>query len=203
MEKLLLEERIRVNEKDKKAVRDVMKELFGTAGVAEDEDSIMKNFQRYAQNTINEILPLEPQYQNYQYPGKKALMLIAPSDKAVFGQEEKVVFDKHGHDGCFELYSMSLIQKIQGIFPDLEDQTTYGLNGKLIPSLHAVYFPLSSLRTSTVFIVQPAGTSKTSGLSLFISINSIPALKQVSNVTPCFSIWLYIFSAAPPTGFNP
>ena len=52
---------------------------------------------------------------------------------------------KHGHDGCFELYSMSLIQKIQGIFPDLEDQTTYGLNGKLIPSLHAVYFPLSSL----------------------------------------------------------
>ena len=78
-------------------------------------------------------------------PGKKALMLIAPSDKAVFGQEEKVVFDKHGHDGCFELYSMSLIQKIQGIFPDLEDQTTYGLNWKLIPSLHAVYFPLSSL----------------------------------------------------------
>ena len=73
VEKLLLEERIRVNEKDKKAVRDVMKELFGTAGVAEDEDSIMKNFQRYAQNTINEILRLEPQYQNYQYPGKKAL----------------------------------------------------------------------------------------------------------------------------------
>lgn len=33
-----------------------MKELFGTAGVAEDEDSIMKNFQRYGQNTINEIL---------------------------------------------------------------------------------------------------------------------------------------------------
>ena len=73
VEKLLLEERIRVNEKDKKAVRDVMKELFGTAGVAEDEDSIMKNFQRYAQNTINEILRLEPQYQNYKYPGKKVL----------------------------------------------------------------------------------------------------------------------------------
>ena len=32
----------------------------------EDEDGIMKNFQRYAQNTINEILRLEPQYQNYQ-----------------------------------------------------------------------------------------------------------------------------------------
>ena len=73
VEKLLMEERIRVPEKDKKAVRDVMKEVFGTAGVAEDEDSIMKNFQRYAQNTINEILRLEPQYQRYAFPGKKVL----------------------------------------------------------------------------------------------------------------------------------
>ncbi len=72
-EKLLLEERIRVNEKDKKAVRDVMRELFGTAGVAEDEDSIMKNFQSYAKHTMDEILRLEPQYQNYKYPGKKVL----------------------------------------------------------------------------------------------------------------------------------
>ncbi len=73
VEKLLMEERIRVSDRDKKAVRDVMKEVFGTAGVAEDEDSIMKNFQRYAQNTINEILLLEPQYQNYRYPGKTVL----------------------------------------------------------------------------------------------------------------------------------
>ena len=73
VEKLLMEERIRVPEKDKKTVRDVMKEVFGTAGVAEDEDSIMKNFQRYAQNTINEILRLEPQYQRYAFPGKKVL----------------------------------------------------------------------------------------------------------------------------------
>ena len=74
VEKLLMEERVRVNEKDKKAVRDVMKEVFGTSGVAEDEDSIMKNFQRYAQNSINEILRLEPQYQRYtSFPGKKAL----------------------------------------------------------------------------------------------------------------------------------
>jgi len=73
VEKLLMEERIRVPENDKKAVRDVMKEVFGTAGVAEDEDSIMKNFQRYAQNTINEILRLEPQYQRYAFPGKKVL----------------------------------------------------------------------------------------------------------------------------------
>ena len=73
VEKLLLEKRIRVNEKDKRAVRDVMKELFGTAGAAEDEDSIMKNFQRYAQNMVGAILPLEPQYEKYAYPGKIVL----------------------------------------------------------------------------------------------------------------------------------
>ena len=73
VEKLLMEERVRVADKDKKAVRDVMKEVFGTGSVAEDEDTIMKNFQRYAQNTINEILRLEPQYQNHAYPGRKVL----------------------------------------------------------------------------------------------------------------------------------
>ena len=73
VEKLLMEERIRVADKDKKAVRDVMKEVFGTGSVAEDEDTIMKNFQRYAENTIHEIQRLEPQYQTYAYPGKKVL----------------------------------------------------------------------------------------------------------------------------------
>ena len=73
VEKLLMEERIRVADKDKKAVRDVMKEVFGTGSVAEDEDTIMKNFQRYAQNTVHDILLLEPQYQRYAYPGKKVL----------------------------------------------------------------------------------------------------------------------------------
>ena len=77
-------------------------------------------------------------------PGKKALMLMVPSISSTFGQEEKVIFDKPGHDGSFQLYSMTLIQKIQKIFPALEDQTSYWLIGKLIPSIHAVYFPLNS-----------------------------------------------------------
>lgn len=72
-EKLLMEERVRVSDKDKKAVRDVMKETFGAATAAEDEDTIMKNFQRYAQNTIYEIERLEVNYKQYPYPGKKVL----------------------------------------------------------------------------------------------------------------------------------
>ena len=73
VEKLLMEERIRVNDKDKKAVRDVMKEVFGAATSAEDEDTIMKNFQRYAQNTIYELERLEVYYKEHRYPGKKVI----------------------------------------------------------------------------------------------------------------------------------
>ena len=51
--------------KDKKVVKDVMKEVFGVGSVSDDDDTIMKNFQRYAQNTINEILRLEPQYERF------------------------------------------------------------------------------------------------------------------------------------------
>ena len=72
-EKLLMEERVRVSDKDKKAVRDVMKETFRATTSAEDEDTIMKNFQRYAQHTIDEIEKLEVNYKQYPYPGKKVL----------------------------------------------------------------------------------------------------------------------------------
>lgn len=73
VEKLLMEERVRVSEKDKKAVRDVMKEVFHTTVSAEDEDTIMKNFQRYASNMVNEMDKLEVYYKQYDYPGKKVL----------------------------------------------------------------------------------------------------------------------------------
>ncbi len=73
VEKLLMEERTRVPDKDKKAVRDVMKEVFQTTTSAEDEDTIMKNFQRYAQNTIYEMERLEVYYKEHRYPGKKVL----------------------------------------------------------------------------------------------------------------------------------
>ncbi len=72
-EKLLMEERVRVSDKDKKAVRDVMKEAFGATVSSEDEDTIMKNFQRFAQNKIDEIERLEVKYTQYSYPGKKVL----------------------------------------------------------------------------------------------------------------------------------
>ena len=73
VEKLLMEERVRVSDKDKKAVRDVMKETFGATVPSEDEDVIMKNFQRFVQNKIDEIERLEVKYTQCAYPGKKVL----------------------------------------------------------------------------------------------------------------------------------
>ena len=64
---------MRVSEKDKKAVRDVMKEVFHTTVSTEDEDSIMKSFQSYAYNMANEMERAEVDYKKYDYPGKKVL----------------------------------------------------------------------------------------------------------------------------------
>ena len=74
-EKLLMEERVRVSDKDKKAVRDVMKETFGATISSEDEDTIMKNFQRCAQGKMDEIERFEVKYTQYSYPGKKVLSI--------------------------------------------------------------------------------------------------------------------------------
>lgn len=73
VDKLLMEVRIRVTEKDKKAVQKVIKELFGTSLVSEDEDTGMQNFQNYSQKRIDEMDSLQINYQHYVYPGKKVI----------------------------------------------------------------------------------------------------------------------------------
>lgn len=72
-EKLLMEERVRVSEKDKKEVRDVMKEVFHTPIVPDDEDAMMADFKRHANDMINELKDLEINYIKYNYPGKKVI----------------------------------------------------------------------------------------------------------------------------------
>jgi len=73
VEKLLMEERVRVSEREKKAVRTVMKELFGTSGASEDEDATMRNFQNYSKDMISEMNAMEVNYRHYAYPGKKVI----------------------------------------------------------------------------------------------------------------------------------
>ncbi len=70
-EKLMTEKRIKANEKQKKSVREVMKELFNVTSSSDDDDAIMKSFLGYASNLKNELEKLEIRYQTQPaYPGK-------------------------------------------------------------------------------------------------------------------------------------
>ena len=73
VDKLLMEVRIKVPEKEKKAVQKVIKEMFGASLVTEDEDSGMITFQNYAEKRITEMEKLEVNYAHYAYPGKKVI----------------------------------------------------------------------------------------------------------------------------------
>lgn len=73
IDKLLMEVKEKVSDKDKKAVQKVIKELFGTSLVSDDEDEGMRSFINYAQKRINEMEKLEIGYQQYAYPGKKVI----------------------------------------------------------------------------------------------------------------------------------
>jgi hypothetical protein len=73
LDKLLMEVRTRVPEKDKKAVQTVIKELFGSSLTTEDEDSGMRTFQKYSENRIAEMNTLAVNYNHYAYPGKVVL----------------------------------------------------------------------------------------------------------------------------------
>ena len=70
-EKLMMERRVRANDKQKKAVREVMKELFHVNPSGEDDDVLMSSFMSYAAKLKAEIEKLEIRYASQpQYPGK-------------------------------------------------------------------------------------------------------------------------------------
>ncbi len=73
-EKLMTEKRIRANEKQKKAVREVMKELFHVSSASEDDDALMSSFMKYASNLKSELEKFEIRYGSQpQYPGKSVI----------------------------------------------------------------------------------------------------------------------------------
>lgn len=73
VEKLMMEVRVRVPDKDKKAVRDVMKELFHTSFAAEDEDLVMNKFMDCCQKLVGDLESLNVGYEKTAYPGKKVV----------------------------------------------------------------------------------------------------------------------------------
>ena len=81
-ERLMTEKRVRASEKQKKAVREVMKELFGVSPSSDDDDAVMGSFVKYAGNLKNELEKLEIHYRNQPlYPGKS----LVTSGKKLLG----------------------------------------------------------------------------------------------------------------------
>ncbi|HHX62488.1 MAG TPA: BREX system P-loop protein BrxC, partial [Epulopiscium sp.] len=71
IEKLLTEKREKANDRQKKAVKEIMKELFNVTPVSDEDDSMLRSFQQYASNLKNDIEKLEIYYSNEpSYPGK-------------------------------------------------------------------------------------------------------------------------------------
>lgn len=75
LEKLMVEKRIKANEKQKKAAKVVMKELFHVTTSSDDDDAIMKSFLGYASKLKNELERIEIHYTNQSaYPGKQLVI---------------------------------------------------------------------------------------------------------------------------------
>lgn len=73
VEKLMMEERVRVADKDKKVVRDVLKELFHTSSPSDDEDAVMDYFISFANKFITELRFMKKDYDRAKYPGLKVI----------------------------------------------------------------------------------------------------------------------------------
>lgn len=74
-EKLMTEKKTRPSEKQKKAVREVMKELFNSAPTSDDDDAIMKSFLDYTRALKTDLEKLEIHYSTEPaYPGKRLVL---------------------------------------------------------------------------------------------------------------------------------
>lgn len=73
-EKLLMERRERVSDREKRVVKDVMKELFHyPIGGTDDEDALMKAFLDCARNLAEKLKRTAAYYHDVQYPGDKVI----------------------------------------------------------------------------------------------------------------------------------
>lgn len=73
LEKLLTERREKATDNQKRAVREVMKECFGVTSVNDDDDTMMRSFQRYSGSVLNELEKFEILYQSHPFPGQKVV----------------------------------------------------------------------------------------------------------------------------------
>lgn len=73
VEKLQMAEHVRIPDKEKKAVRTVLKELFHAGSVSDDEETLMQEFQRRSHSLLQDMNDYFREYQSCRYPGKKVI----------------------------------------------------------------------------------------------------------------------------------
>ena len=69
LEKLMIEKRERVSDKDKKTVRELLKELFGNATATDDEDALMNTFVSHTGIMMEEMQNFKGRASAGKYPG--------------------------------------------------------------------------------------------------------------------------------------
>lgn len=74
IDKLMTEKRDKVSDRDKKAVKDIIKNVFKIAYSNDDEDAIMRDFRRYAESCQRELADFECRYGTAHYPGKQIVL---------------------------------------------------------------------------------------------------------------------------------
>ena len=73
-ERLMMDRREKATDRQKKIVRDVMKELFKVTSVSDDDDALMRSFMAYAESFKGKLEQLEIHYQNQpKYPGHQVI----------------------------------------------------------------------------------------------------------------------------------
>ena len=70
----MMERREKATDKQKKSVREVMKELFKASSASDDDDALMKSFMTYAESFKGKLEQLEIHCQNQpRYPGRQVI----------------------------------------------------------------------------------------------------------------------------------
>lgn len=107
VEKLLTERREKASDNQKKAVREVIKELFGTSSVNEDDDAMMRSFQNYSKNMLNELEKFEIMYQSKSFPGQKIVANGKILLRAIIQVQTPIEFFKKVHADRNDYYDFA------------------------------------------------------------------------------------------------
>lgn len=141
LDKLMTEKRDKVSDRDKKVTKDIIKDVFGIAYSNDDEDTIMNDFRRYAENCQRELVDFERRYNTFHYPGKQIVLsgkkymqdILAIDNVTLFfksiPQKQDALLDfAEDYEPVkkfFEGEQVKIFDKATGVFNNFEAGKTY------------------------------------------------------------------------------